>query len=264
MNITGFVVESIVPVRRDPAHTSEMVNQLLFGELVQIIEWKGTWYYIRSYEDGYHGWVLVQNIQRVSEAFMQPDQPYRLISVPAAPVEITREDEVSRTFLPQGSIFPEFHSLEKGKQSCTVGDTTFVIDSQYLTPTLPFTREAVIETAKGFLNVPYLWGGKTHFGADCSGFVQTVFRMHGRKLHRDSWQQASQGKIKNFTERLPGDLAFFRNGAGRIIHVGLLVTREKIIHASGRVQIDFLTQKGIFNLESQKCTHSLHSIQSLF
>lgn len=262
MNITGFVQESIVAARREPSHLSEMVTQLLFGELVHILETRGYWYLVKSLEDQYTGWVMSPMVQRVSEAFMSPDQPYRLVNAPVAPLEVTRESETTLIYLPKGAMVPEFRSQNQNKLSFTIDDATYSIDAQYLTKPLAAEREELVKTAKTFLNVPYLWGGKTHFGADCSGFTQMVFRMHGMKLPRDSFQQATVGKVKTFAERETGDLAFFKNANGKVIHVALLISKERVIHAAGRVRIDFLTQKGIYNLESQKLTHTLHSIQS--
>lgn len=125
-------------------------------------------------------------------------------------------------------------------------------------------RESIASTAKEFLNVPYLWGGKSFFAVDCSGFVQLVFKIHNMKLPRDTYQQAEVGEVLSFVEESqPGDLAFFENSEGKIIHVGIMLENQKIIHASGKVRIDTLDSSGIFNKEMNKHTHKLRVIKNI-
>ena len=100
-------------------------------------------------------------------------------------------------------------------------------------------------------------------GVDCSGFVQTVFKMLGVPLLRDAWQQQEQGTAVEFPEMSEGDLAFFHNEKGRIVHVGIVLEGGKIMHASGKVRIDALTNEGIIHAQSGKQTHSLHSIKRI-
>ena len=111
-------------------------------------------------------------------------------------------------------------------------------------------KSKLVETATLYLNTPYLWGGKTPFGIDCSGFVQMVYKLNGFKVLRDASQQASQGDALSFIEESePGDLAFFDNEEGNIIHVGIMMEINYIIHASGKVRIDRLDHLGIYNSE---------------
>jgi len=113
-------------------------------------------------------------------------------------------------------------------------------------------------TIKSYMNAPYLWGGKTPFGIDCSGFAQQIFKLCGYKLKRDAHQQYLQGSVvKNFEEAQPGDLAFFENEKNMITHVGILIEDQYIIHASGYVRKDKLDEKGIMNEESSTYTHKL-------
>jgi len=123
---------------------------------------------------------------------------------------------------------------------------------------------SIIEDAMLFLNAPYLWGGKIPFGIDCSGLTQTVFKVNGIELLRDAAQQASQGEtISLIDEAEPGDLVFFDNEEGLIVHVGILTEKNKIIHASGKVRIDNIDHQGIYNSDLQKYTHKLRLIKRL-
>ncbi len=125
-------------------------------------------------------------------------------------------------------------------------------------------RQSIVETAKEFLNVPYLWGGKSFFGVDCSGFTQLVLKVHDIKYPRDAYQQGEVGEPLSFIEEAqPGDLAFFENSEGRIIHVGFMLENNQIIHAHGKVRIDTLDSSGIFNKELNKHTHKLRFIRNI-
>lgn len=125
-------------------------------------------------------------------------------------------------------------------------------------------KSQIIQTAFTYLNTPYLWGGKTPFGIDCSGFTQMVYKLNGYKLLRDASQQATQGEALSFIEESePGDLAFFDNSEGTITHVGLIMEDNYIIHAHGKVRIDRLDHSGIYNVDKRKHTHKLRVIKKI-
>ena len=129
---------------------------------------------------------------------------------------------------------------------------------------IKLTKDDIIKTSFFYANAPYLWGGKTPFGIDCSGFTQMVYKINGIKLFRDASQQASQGEVLSFIEEsTPGDLAFFDNAEGLIIHVGIIMEDHYIIHAHGQVRIDRLDQTGIFNTETKTHTHKLRVIKKI-
>ncbi len=114
------------------------------------------------------------------------------------------------------------------------------------------------------MNAPYLWGGKTPFGIDCSGFTQMVYKLNGHALLRDASEQASQGIALSFIEESePGDLAFFDNSEGQIIHVGIIMEDNHIIHAHGKVRIDRLDHSGIYNIDKKIHTHKLRVIKKI-
>jgi cell wall-associated NlpC family hydrolase len=125
-------------------------------------------------------------------------------------------------------------------------------------------KKFLIENALIYLNAPYLWGGRSPFGIDCSGFTQLVYRLQGIKLPRDAYQQAEVGNTLSFIEESEeGDLAFFDNTEGKIIHVGIIMKNNYIIHASGKVRIDRIDQQGIFNSSLKTHTHKLRLIKSI-
>jgi gamma-D-glutamyl-L-lysine dipeptidyl-peptidase len=126
----------------------------------------------------------------------------------------------------------------------------------------PFEAALIKQNALGFLDTPYLWGGKTACGIDCSGFSQQVFKQFGIKLPRDSYQQAEAGEVVGFLmEAQCGDLAFFDNEEGRITHVGIMLGNDEIIHSSGKVRIDKIDSQGIINSETGARTHKLRIIK---
>ena len=125
-------------------------------------------------------------------------------------------------------------------------------------------KSNIVDTAHMYRSAPYLWGGKTPFGIDCSGFTQMVYKLNGYKLLRDASQQATQGEVLSFIEESePGDLAFFDNEEGKIIHVGIMLENNYIIHASGKVRIDRLDHLGIYNAELNRHTHRLRVIKKI-
>jgi gamma-D-glutamyl-L-lysine dipeptidyl-peptidase len=125
--------------------------------------------------------------------------------------------------------------------------------------------DGIRELVLSWLNAPYQWGGRSVFGVDCSGFTQIIFRQLGIKLMRDAYQQAESGEMVNFiSEGRCGDLAFFDNDDKKIVHTGILLGNDEIIHASGRVRIDKIDHYGIFNTEKNSYSHHLRMIKRYF
>ncbi|RYE31681.1 MAG: hydrolase Nlp/P60 [Sphingobacteriaceae bacterium] len=251
----GVINLAIVPLREEPAHRAQQVSQLLFGETFTVLESNEQWLKIKTGNDYYKGWI--QAIQSVFldkaeyESFKQ-----KPIQVTHEPVTvIRRNDQNSMLFLPAGSCLPELVD-----QKFSINK----IDYELQTPLQP-KQNNLITYAETYLNTPYLWGGRTHFGIDCSGFSQAVFRQFDIEINRDAWQQAEQGVLVDFLQAAKaGDLAFFDNEAGRIIHVGIMLNNEQIIHASGSVKIDRIDDQGIFSAEQKKYTHQLRIIKRFF
>ena len=247
---------SIVPVRAEGRESSELVTQLLFGDHYTVLEKskEEDWLKVRIHFDSYEGWINHKQHHSISDAYLEElfTQDYQFCGEIAGQLQL-QDEFINIVF---GSIVPlagnELFDMSK--------------DVKFSGKTLPVRkiRDFAIlkEIAFQYINSPYLWGGKTPFGIDCSGFVQMVFRLCGYSLKRDASQQVQQGKLVNsVAEALPGDLAFFQNPAGKIVHVGIILENQEIIHASGKVRVDGLDDNGIFIRKSRLYTHKLFSIK---
>lgn len=234
----GICIVTVAPVRAESSDKSEIVTEILFGESADILEVNKNWTKIKMHYDGYEGWMDTKQIKLVSEEYLA-NRKTTIITEDFASI-MTND---GKTLLSMGSEV-EYPAVAS-RRSHDV-------------------RESIALTAKEFLNIPYLWGGKSFFAVDCSGFTQLVYKIHNIKLPRDAYQQAEVGELLSFVEESqPGDLAFFENSEGRIIHVGIMLDNQKIIHASGKVRIDTLDSSGIFNKELNKHTHKLRVIKSV-
>jgi len=251
----GIANLAIAPLRAQPKHASEQVSQLLFGETFEIMERHENWLRVITAFDGYEGWlnelqfasIGAETYGRLSQIKVVTTRTFTTRTFATAAL---KEADNSIIYLPFGSTLPFF---ENGK--IKVGDDAFTVDTQGDVDTM-------LEIAYSFINTPYLWGGRTHFGIDCSGFAQAVMRTQGVNLRRDAWQQAEQGQIVDFLQSATlGDLAFFDNDEGRITHVGIMLNNEMIIHASGKVKIDQIDGQGIYSAEQKKYTHKLRIIK---
>ena len=250
----GICNLGIVPIRSEASDRSEMVSQLLFGDSFKIIETSPKWTKIQTAYDAYEGWIDNKQFQKITEI------QYNLLENSESILNGELIDFISFETnqlmpIPLGSSlnFLDINEINtanfqfEGKKECGVKP-----------------KENLLKTAFLYLNAPYLWGGKTPFGIDCSGFTQMVYKLNGYKLLRDASQQAIQGDALSFIEESePGDLAFFDNDEGNIIHVGIIMENNYIIHASGKVRIDRLDHLGIYNAEQNRHTHRLRVIKKI-
>lgn len=253
----GISSLSVIPVRQRPEHSAEQVTQLLFGELYQVHEKKETWLRIEITHDKYQGWIHVNQHSEL------PEQQYKSLgnapkAVAAELVQTVTNHDKSFPVLIGSTLF-EFDGM-----NFKLDKEKFVYSGQAITDTELLTSEHIKKFALKFLNAPYQWGGRNPFGVDCSGLTQIVFKLSGRNLPRDAYQQAEEGKTINFIhEAREGDLAFFKNEENAIVHVGIILNDNQIIHASGRVRIDMIDHFGIFNRELKKYTHQLRIIKRI-
>lgn len=245
----GICNLSIVPLRSEPNDPSEMVSQILYGEHFKVLEKRKKWSRVRLAFDTYEGWVdNKQYLEITEEAYKELDNK---------PIDIA-------------SDLIDFISCENDQlMPISLGSSLSALD--YLQHSYEGNRiqkqqpkEKLIKTAYLFLNAPYLWGGRTNFGIDCSGFTQMVYKLNGYKLLRDASLQATQGDPLSFIEESePGDLAFFDNDEGIITHVGIIMKDNYIIHAHGKVRVDRIDHTGIFNGERRLYTHKLRVIKRI-
>lgn len=253
----GIIQLSVVPGRLEPSDKSEMITQLLFGEHFSILKHSGNWIYVRNAFDHYESWIDIKQFLPISEeSYYELENQDLVCSLDLLGVI---EDVEKGSFFPigLGSSLPYFD----GKNCILEG---YEYGYEGLTNLKPVInkRDALVENAYAFLNAPYLWGGRTAMGIDCSGFSQIIYKTIGMRLPRDAYQQAEQGDVIGFVnEAEPGDLVFFDNAEGRIIHVGMMLANQKIIHASGKVRIDRIDHQGIFNEETGKYSHQLRVIK---
>ena len=245
---------AIIPLRAEPSDRSEIVSQVLFGEHFEVLLVDKQWSRIKLQYDNYEGWVDTKQYQLISE------NSYKQLSKDAI---ILSSDLVEYVSTPNNILIP----IPLG------ASLSFLNHSEINTENFDFeglrvsgvkSKTDIINTAFLYLNAPYLWGGKTPFGIDCSGFTQMVYKLNGYTLLRDASQQSSQGEALSFIEESEtGDLAFFDNEDGNIIHVGIIMDNNYIIHASGKVRIDRLDHLGIYNAEQNKHTHRLRVIKKI-
>ena len=235
----GICDLSVIPIRKEGSHTSEMVSQLLYNEMYEVLDEKPGWKLIRTMSDQYEGWIKGIQHHEIDE------------------------QEVLALKAKESYIVDQPTITYKGK-SLSIG--TIVHEPVAGSMTIPgrFVPAMMIEFAQKLMDAPYLWGGRSIFGIDCSGFVQLCARAAGKLLPRDASEQIKEGELVYFLPEIqPGDLAFFGNEDGKIVHVGMMLDNERIIHCSGQVRIDYLDQTGIFNKERNEHTHRLQVIKRL-
>jgi len=247
----GICNLAVIPLRAEPSDKSEQVSQVLFGEAFEIVEWKDRWVKIITGNDNYQGWIgrlqfaMLGHIAYKSLKINPPPITYRAVT------QAWKKADNSILYLPVGSSL----AFLKGT-TCHINNEKFEIIGEI------GETEAIDVTAKSFINTAYLWGGRTHYGIDCSGFTQAVFKLQGIDLQRDAWMQAGQGEVVDFlAEARLGDLAFFDNEEGKITHVGIMLNNNQIIHASGRVKIDNIDSEGIYSEELKRYTHKLRILK---
>jgi len=245
---------SIIPMRFEASDRSEIVTQILFGEHFEIIEQDRQWSKVKLQFDDYEGWIDSKQYQLISK------EDYDLLSKDAI---ILSSDLVEYVSTPNNSLIPiTLGASLSFLNHASVNSSNYEFEGLKITGVKP--KANLVNTAYMYLNAPYLWGGKTPFGIDCSGFTQMVYKLNGYKLFRDAAQQANQGDVLSFIEESePGDLAFFDNEEGKIIHVGIMLENNYIIHASGKVRIDRLDHLGIYNAETNRHTHRLRVIKKI-
>ncbi len=233
--VNGQCLLSFIPMRAEASDRSEQVSQLIFGETYEVLEENEKWYYIETSFDQYRGWIDKKQFS----------------------------PQVYEVSLHQ--VYTKTSSLEPFENKYILMPLGAFVPNE-LSSKLLNLNEA-LSLFKQYIGVPYVWGGKTNFGYDCSGFTQSFFKTIGIALKRDAYQQATQGEdVMLLSESQTGDLAFFDNAEGRIMHVGIVIENNgafEILHASGELRIDTLDHQGI-NKKSEGYSHNLRLIRRIF
>jgi len=245
----GYCNLSVSPLRKNNDDRSEMISQLLFGETCTILEKKKTWLKIICTHDRYEAWVDKKHITPIESLFDSNHTTF----------EIAHNYIYKDLHIPLllGSNLPQFDGLnfKIGKQKILFQGITLENNKENISK--------IKKIALKYLHAPYLWGGRSPFGIDCSGFSQLVYKFINIKLPRDAYQQAGIGNAIGFVaEARLGDLAFFGDDE-KITHVGIVLDENEIIHASGKVRIDRLDHLGIYNRELKKYTHKLRIVKRI-
>jgi gamma-D-glutamyl-L-lysine dipeptidyl-peptidase len=242
-------VVPVAPLRAEGSHRAEMVSQILFGETAQVLSETKDFYQIQMRQDGYEGWCQKLQLQVVAEGANVTTAGYTANWINTAQLN------GQNIQLPLGTPIVSYKHT-----NFELAYTGAMLDAA----NNAYTPEALENLAKQFLGTAYLWGGRSVFGIDCSGFVQMVFKLFNCKLPRDAYQQAEMGEAIGFlAEAKTGDLAFFDNEQGNITHVGILLAPNLIIHASAMVRIDPIDQAGIVSSTTGLRTHQLRTIRRI-
>jgi len=235
MTVSACVNVSVSNHYRDPSSTSEVVTQGLLGERLEVLEKTSTHIHVRQ-EDGYQSWVPEDLV-----AF-EPEQQGEKLLVRSHFMRVYEQPDSRSTSLREAVIGCTLRAIdEQGKWlRITLPDGTSGWAEKCHFGTFPgATVENILDLAHEFLGYAYSWGGRSPKGFDCSGFVQTVFKLHGVKLLRDAWQQQEHHQIStNFLDAQPGDLLFFSGKPNRVTHVAISLGQQRYIHASGWVRLD--------------------------
>ena len=256
----AITFNSVVPMRTEPSEQAEMCSQILFAETMTIIEITDKWCKVRLDSDNYEGWVDRKMISTLPDNACEAIQnsPKASIALPVV-LAVSKANQTS-ILLTGGTRLPNYKDGE-----FELLGIHFQIDPSAILPAgTNFSKENVLNVARFFLNTPYLWGGRNALGMDCSGFTQMMYRIFGIQLPRDASEQVKIGKTVDFlTEAQAGDLAFFENKDHKIIHVGMLMDNQSIMHASGRVKINRIDATGIVSEEDGQHTHQLRIIKRI-
>ncbi|MFL2597891.1 MAG: NlpC/P60 family protein [Flavobacteriaceae bacterium] len=245
----GICNLSIAPMRNENSHKSELISQLLYGDCFKVISKKNEWLQITTITDDYSGWIDYKQTQLITKSEAE-DISFTINSYSSSLVDYIETSENKLISLVLGS---------------NVGATKFLghgFKGSIIKGKKP--KSNLLKIASLYLHSPYLWGGKTPMGIDCSGLIQMIYRINGYNIPRDAAQQVKLGETLSFIDESEvGDLAFFDDEDDNIIHVGLLLGNNYILHAHGEVRIDRIDQTGIYNVKTKRHSHNLRIIKKL-
>lgn len=251
----GIIKLSVIPCRAEASDKAEITTQLLFGEVYKVIEEQEKWAKIVTQYDNYTCWIDKKQFSEITE------EDYQNHSLNNFPIStsisslLINEENNEQLYITAGASLPFYH-----QKRCKIRSIYYRVNTEISTS----QTKDLEHYAKMYLNCPYLWGGRSPFGIDCSGFSQIVYKMCGIKILRDAKQQAEQGEKIELSNAKLGDLAFFENDKGKITHVGIMLDNKTIIHASGKVRIDTIDSKGIYKEEIKDYSHKFSFVKRFF
>ena len=249
MNYVACIV-AVAPLRREASHRSEIITELLLGEFATVLESNGDFVRIQCCVDGYEGWCQRVQLTEVGQPLQTTIFLHKGIGIAKLNGRDCRISAGTPIYATDDIVY--------------FGKFSVQYPSRYTIDALQneFNAANIQHLAEQFLNTSYLWGGKSAFGIDCSGFTQQIFKLFHIQLPRDAYQQAEMGAAIGFLQEAQcGDLAFFDNAEGKITHVGILLNNDSIIHASGKVRIDKIDHAGIISSDTGERTHNLRIIK---
>lgn len=252
--IMGVVPISVANLRDEPKHSAQLVTQVTLGMPLKVLKREGGWYYVQA-PDGYLAWVDYGGIQNMTTAeFTNWLAAEKLIFTDTfgESVEAARPGSAMVGDLVAGDIL-QLEGENGGFYEVSYPNSkkAFIQKSQAKPykdwlASLDQTEESLVKTSETLMGLPYLWGGTSSKGVDCSGFTKTVYFMNGFVLPRDASQQVHAGKLvdstRNFKNLEPGDLLFFGRPATdstseRVVHVGMWIGNDHFVHSMGEVHI---------------------------
>jgi gamma-D-glutamyl-L-lysine dipeptidyl-peptidase len=250
----NYICENVfVPLRAGPSHKTEMLSQVLFGEKYSVTDKAGSWFKIETFFDKYTGWIDVDHLQH--SQVENADRGYVLNRS-----LLCFKNDKSKVVLEAGC---EVFNPDFDKKIFFAGKNLYTAGNEFSNSFIS-ANDSLTDSAMKFINCPYIWGGRIPSGIDCSGLTQLVYKIKGIPIPRDSWKQAEEGNAVDFIDQAePGDLVFFDNDRGKISHVGMILSRGLVIHASGRVRIDSIDHQGIFKQEIGGYSHKLRMIRRI-
>jgi hypothetical protein len=263
----SIVSASRAPLRAEKSGASEMISELIFGEAVEVLDKDNTWLKVRNLYDNYTGWADIRLFEPINGYTPQDLLTGKLgINLILPVYRLDPNYGMKVQILGINAFFPDtlLSTQDEDSLKYQFGEIEFFVGKDLIETPKAFERDNLLEMAEWFLNVPYYWGGRSSCGIDCSGLLQQVFRACGNSLPRDAKDQALTGKKIKFDEIKAGDIAFFSNSDGNIVHTGICTGENEIIHASGFVKTDELRPDGIYDQQLGKITHVLAHINTYF
>lgn len=263
MSESSFTFQALAPVRASASDKAEMVTQLVFGDVVDVLERHDQWLRVRIAVDGYEGWIDEKCVLPVDQDWLDAISGWEYVMADSLAVVGTWAGSPLPLHLSLGARVPRTPPMDDGQCKIAIGNWQLEIEPDAIRRAFEPKAEALIAISERFLGAPYLWGGKSLWGIDCSGFTQMVYLLCGCTLPRDASQQVALGKEVAFENRAAGDLAFFVNKSGNIHHVGLVLPDGNVRHASGHVHDSPLVPEGIIGKYTGKQTHTLCNIKRI-